>query len=100
MHPNSNIQGGHAQARPTIHAPLTYSGSLDSFTYTDITPVIGREYTDVQIAQVLHAEDQDRDRLIKDIAITGMNTYILYRICYLTELQSRSEAWSFSETKM
>jgi hypothetical protein len=73
MHSESSIFGGHAQARPTITAPLTYSGSLDSFAYTDLTPVIGREYTGVQIAQVLHA--QESDRLIRDIAITGMPVY-------------------------
>jgi hypothetical protein len=78
MHPTEspNIRGGHAQARPSIKAPLTYSGSLDSFNHTDLTPVIGREYTGLQIAQVLDAKD--RDRLIKDIAITGMHIWIVY----------------------
>lgn len=75
MHPTEadspNIRGGHAQAWPSIKTPLIYSGSLDGFSHTDLTPVIGREYTGLQIVQVLHV--QDRDRLIKDIAITGMD---------------------------
>lgn len=65
----TSIRGGHDQARPTINEPLIYSGSLDIFQHTDLTPVIGREYTGLQIAQVLLAED--RDRIIKDVAITG-----------------------------
>lgn len=71
IHPvnRPNIRGGHDQARPTINEPLTYSGSLDDIPYRDLTPVIGREYTGLQIAQVLDSED--RDRLIKDIATIG-----------------------------
>lgn len=71
LHPTDrpNIRGGHDQARPTISEPLTYSGSLDDIQYRDLTPVIGREYTGLQIAQVLDSED--RDRLIKDIATIG-----------------------------
>lgn len=78
MHPTEspNIRGGHDQARPSIKTPLAYSGSLDSFNHKDLTPVIGREYTGLQIAQVLDAKD--RDRLIKDIAITGMHIWIVY----------------------
>ncbi|CRG85257.1 hypothetical protein PISL3812_02365 [Talaromyces islandicus] len=90
MHPteSSNVQGGHVQARPTITAPLTYSGSLDSFNYTDLTPVIGREYTDVQIAQVLHA--QERDRLIRDIAITvSQRGVVFFRDQDVTHLQMK-----------
>jgi hypothetical protein len=66
----STIRGGHEQARPTITKPLTYSGSLDSYAHKDLTPVIGREYTGLQVAQVL--ESEDRERLITDIAVTGM----------------------------
>lgn len=71
IHPvnRPNIRGGYDQARPTINEPLTYSGSLDDIQYRDLTPVIGREYTGLQIAQVLDSED--RDRLIKDIATIG-----------------------------
>jgi hypothetical protein len=76
--PNANIVGGHDQARPTITEPLVYSGSLDGIQYMDLTPVIGREYTGLQIAQVL--ESEDRDRLVKDIATIGrskiLHTYI------------------------
>lgn len=64
-----NIRGGHEQSRPTITQPLTYSGSLDSYAHKDLTPVIGREYTGLQVGLVLASED--RDRLIRDIAVTG-----------------------------
>lgn len=71
IHPvdRPKIRGGHDQARPTINEPLSYSGSLDDIQYRDLTPVIGREYTGLQIGQVLDSED--RDRLIKDIATIG-----------------------------
>lgn len=76
IHPvnRPNIQGGHDQARPTINEPLTYSGSLDGIQYRDLTPVIGREYTGLQIAEVLNSED--RDRLIKDVATIGKSNNI------------------------
>ena len=49
--------------------PLLYSGSLDSYAHRDLTPVIGREYDNLQVADLLKASDSGR--LIKDLAVTG-----------------------------
>ncbi|GIK04993.1 hypothetical protein Aspvir_009092 [Aspergillus viridinutans] len=63
-----SIRGGHEQARPSIFQPLEYSGSLDSFSHLDLTPVIGREYTGLQVVDILSSPE--RDRLIRDLAVT------------------------------
>lgn len=65
----ASIRGGHEQARPSISQPLEYSGSLDSFSYLDLTPVIGREYTGLQVVDLLSSPE--RDRLIRDLAVTS-----------------------------
>ncbi|GFF31401.1 putative alpha-ketoglutarate-dependent sulfonate dioxygenase [Aspergillus udagawae] len=62
------IRGGHEQARPSISQPLEYSGSLDSFSHLDLTPVIGREYTGLQVVDILSSSECDR--LIRDLAVT------------------------------
>lgn len=51
----------------TRRLPLTYSGSLDSYKSFDLTPVIGREFPDVQLSTLL-----SDDRKIRDLAILGM----------------------------
>jgi hypothetical protein len=63
-----SIRGGHEQAKPSISQPLEYSGSLDSFSYLDSTPVIGREYTGLQVVDILSSPECDR--LIRDLAVT------------------------------
>lgn len=64
------IRGGHSEARPRITGPLEYSGSLDAFEHSDSTPVIGREYHNLHVKDLL--EHADADRLIRDLAITGV----------------------------
>lgn len=61
--------GGDARARTRCTEPLVYSGSLDSYAHRDLTPVIGREYDNLQVADLLKASDSNR--LIKDLAVTG-----------------------------
>lgn len=72
----STLRGGHEQARPRLEQPLTYSNTLDSYTHHDLTPVIGREYYGVQVAEVLKSEN--RDQIIKDLAATSIFNPILY----------------------
>lgn len=62
------LVGGHADSRPTLKEPLVYSGSLDKFIeeQDDITPVIGRAFTGVQIRDLIKAEDS----VIRDVALT------------------------------
>lgn len=66
---SSNIRGGHELARPRLSRNIEYSGSLDSYSYSDLTPVIGREYQNLQITDIL--ESKDSDRLIRDLAVTS-----------------------------
>lgn len=53
--------------RNTLNGPLKYLGSLDSYKSVEITPVIGREYPDVQLTDLL-----SDDQKLKDLAVIGM----------------------------
>ncbi|KNG88503.1 putative TfdA family taurine dioxygenase [Aspergillus nomiae NRRL 13137] len=64
----ATIRGGNEQSRPRISQPLEYTGTLDTYTHHDLTPVIGREYYGVQVAEILKSEECDR--IIKDLAAT------------------------------
>jgi hypothetical protein len=52
----------------THKKPLSASGALSS-NYFDVTSVIGREYPDVQISELM--DSPRRDEYIRDLAITG-----------------------------
>ena len=59
---------------PTKQArePLSPSGALDRFKYEESTPVIGREYVDLNLVNdIINAENSDE--LIRDLAITSMS---------------------------
>jgi hypothetical protein len=49
--------------------PLQLKGVLDAFEYFDVTPVIGREFKNVNLAEWLRAPNSDE--LILDLAITS-----------------------------
>lgn len=84
----ASIRGGHEQARPSISQPLEYSGSLDSFSYLDLTPVIGREYTGLQVVDLLSSPE--RDRLIRDLAVTiSQRGVVFFRNQDITPQQMR-----------
>jgi len=70
----SGLIGGHADSRPEIQAPLTYTGGLDQFEQADVTPAIGREMTGLQIRDLLKAEDS----LIRDVAVTISQRGVLF----------------------
>ncbi|XXH03379.1 hypothetical protein Hte_009777 [Hypoxylon texense] len=55
------LQTGHKE-------PLKLSGALDQFQQFDVTPVIGREFVDVDLAEWLRAPNSDE--LLRDLAIT------------------------------
>lgn len=61
-------------ALPTLETghrePLKLSGVLDQFKQFDVTPVIGREFADVDLAEWLRAPNSDE--LLRDLAITSM----------------------------
>jgi hypothetical protein len=50
--------------------PLKLEGLLDAFESFDVTPVIGREFKDVNLAEWLRAPNSDE--LIRDLAITSI----------------------------
>ncbi|KAL5048119.1 hypothetical protein BDW71DRAFT_205662 [Aspergillus fruticulosus] len=54
-----------ATASGYIREPLKYSGSLDVFKSFDVTPIIGREFPDLQLTDTLND-----DQKIHDLAIT------------------------------
>ncbi|KAF2815363.1 putative TfdA family taurine dioxygenase [Mytilinidion resinicola] len=61
------IRRAHANSKAvkeTPRVPLKYSGSLDSYKSFDITPIIGREFPDVQLSTLL-----SDDRKLRDLAI-------------------------------
>ena len=60
---------GEAQSYP--RKPLGLAGVLDKFQSEDTTPVIGREFTGVNIVDDLLNAD-DADALLRDLAITSM----------------------------
>lgn len=49
--------------------PLKLGGALDYFKAFDVTPVIGREFIDVDLAEWLRAPNSDE--LIRDLGITS-----------------------------
>jgi hypothetical protein len=63
----------------TPHPPLKLSGALSSYKYFDVTPIIGREFVDVNLKEWLRAPNSDE--LIRDLAITS--TYTLLPMCQL-----------------
>lgn len=50
-----------------LSGPLTYSGSLESHEHFDVTSVIGREFPNLQLGDILHD-----DTKIRDLAILGI----------------------------
>ncbi|KAF7719090.1 Taurine catabolism dioxygenase TauD/TfdA family protein [Penicillium ucsense] len=61
-----NIRGGNPKAQTRCLKPLVYSGSLEKYTYADVTPVIGREFEGLQVTELLSADDS----VIRDLACT------------------------------
>lgn len=51
--------------------PLKLSGALDQFKHEDTTPVIGREFFDVNIVDDL-LNGENADERLRDVAITSM----------------------------
>lgn len=51
----------------TLTKPIVSTGSFDKEKYTDLTPVIGRVYDNVQLKELLSAPDD----VIRDFALLG-----------------------------
>ena len=59
-------------AAPTHKEPLKLSGALNDFKFFDVTPVLGREYSEVNLKEWLEAPNSDE--LLRDLAITSKVT--------------------------
>ncbi|KAI9148101.1 putative alpha-ketoglutarate-dependent sulfonate dioxygenase [Paramyrothecium foliicola] len=62
----SDVVGGHPESRPRLAGPLAYAGTLDSLTHADVTPVIGREFTGLNVQDLLKGPEEQ----IRDLAVT------------------------------
>jgi len=62
----NGANGSHGFAKPKqlMREPLKYSGSLDEYEYFEVSPIIGREYTNLQLSDIQHDEQK-----LKDLAI-------------------------------
>lgn len=54
--------------------PLKLKGALDQYKSFDVTPVIGREFIDVNLKDWLEAPNSDE--LIRDLAITSRSILV------------------------
>lgn len=73
----SNDLGDKTEELPKLNTahrePLKLAGVLDQFEHFDVTPVIGREFAGVDLAEWLRAPNSDE--LLRDLAITGKQAY-------------------------
>ena len=63
---DTKVEAQKAASSGYVREPLKYSGSLDEYKSFDVTPVIGREFSDVQLVDILNDEQK-----LRDLAITG-----------------------------
>ena len=94
----SNIRGGNTKARTRCSQPLLCSGSLNSYKHHDSTPVIGREYQDLQVADLLGASNSNQ--MIRDLAVTGASMFLTVDRLNTETSQCLNVVWSFFVTKM
>ncbi|KAL8953302.1 MAG: hypothetical protein Q9222_000826 [Ikaeria aurantiellina] len=64
----SNGQNGAATKKPLINEPLKLQGHLNKYKSFKVTPIIGTEFPDANLAEWLKAPNSDE--LIRDLAIT------------------------------
>lgn len=63
-------------ARTKLDKPLSYTGSLDSYSQSDLTPVIGTEFEGLQVVDLLSAKNSDA--LIRDLAVTVSQRGVIF----------------------
>jgi hypothetical protein len=59
--------------------PLKLAGALAHLEHFDVTPVIGREYVNVDLVELLRAPNSDE--LLRDLAITSLLTFNPAKLC-------------------
>ena len=57
------------QLRTGHREPLQLTGALDQYESFEVTPIIGREYSSLQLSDLLQAPNSDE--LLRDLAITS-----------------------------
>ena len=72
----SDIRGGNIEAQTRCLKPMAYSGSLDSYTHRDLTPVIGREFEGLQVTDLL--DGANREQRIRDLAVTVSHRGVVF----------------------
>jgi len=63
-------------ARTKLDKPLPYTGSLDSYSQSDLTTVIGTEFEGLQVVDLLSAKNSDA--LIRDLAVTVSKRGVIF----------------------
>lgn len=67
----SKVQQTETVSGPTLkREPMKTTGALDDFESFDMTPAIGREFPNANLAHWLQAPNADE--LLRDLAVTGM----------------------------
>jgi hypothetical protein len=64
-----------------IREPLKYSGSLDEYKSFDVTPVIGKEFPELQLTDILNDEQKLRDLAITGILLGSLNKESANTVC-------------------
>lgn len=76
--PTKGVQNGHEEKSEWAppKAPLELKGVLNKFKSFDVTPVIGREFKDGDLAEWLRAPNSDE--LLRELAITSESILPIY----------------------
>ena len=96
--PDGTLQNGHGQ-KNLMREPLKLKGLLDRYKSFEVTPAIGKEFPDANVAEWMKAPNSDE--LLRDLAILSTYPNLLFdsQRNIADELQSLAEAWSSSAPK-
>lgn len=59
LQPSASVPSAQTQATKLRKEPIQLSGALDHYHHIETTPVIGREYPDLQAKDLLNAPDSE-----------------------------------------
>jgi hypothetical protein len=85
------------KARGLQREPLKASGLLDHHKFFESTTIIGREYPNVQIADLM--QSPQKDQYIRDLAITGRRLILNFVSHLLISLSLREMCSLFQEAR-